>query len=84
MRQATLQRSRSRQGPSSLMTTMVADDLRHRDYLSAQVVRDLEDKIARMTQARADRITALHKIRSALAKAILAGNAAPERRANIR
>lgn len=47
------------------------------------MVRALDNKIARLTQARADRITALHKLRSALAQAILAGHADPERHENI-
>lgn len=59
-------------------------DLLHREQATAAMVRSLDEKIARLTQARADRIQALNKIRSALAQAILAGHAVPERHANIR
>ena len=60
----------------------VANDLRHRERATSNMVDALDTKIARLTQARADRITALKKIRSALAQAILAGHATPERHAN--
>ena len=41
----------------------VAESLLHREQATAQMVRALDDKIARLTQARADRIHALNKIR---------------------
>ena len=77
-----LQPTRIFQRPRSALTNTVADDLRHREQATADMVRALDDKIGRLTQARADRITALKKIRSALAQAILAGHATPERHAN--
>ena len=55
-----------------------ADDLRHREHATAQMVRALDEKIGRLTSARASRLNALKFIRSALAQAILAGPAAPE------
>lgn len=60
-----------------------ADDLRHRERAKANMLGALDDKIARLTSARAARLNALNKIRSALAQAILAGHATPERHENI-
>jgi len=54
-----------------------AADLRRREHATADMVRALDVKIDRLTQARADRIHALTKIRSAIARAIMAGPCAP-------
>jgi hypothetical protein len=55
----------------------VTADLRHREQATAQMIRAIDTKIDRLTQARADRIHALTKIRSAIARAIMAGPCAP-------
>ncbi len=54
-------------------------ELRRREQATAAMVKAIESKIARLTAARADRIKALEKTRFALARAILAGPAAPAR-----
>ena len=57
-------------GPHSRVET-----LRHRERTTGDMVSAIEAKIARLTSARAERLTALKQIRSALAEAILAGHA---------
>ena len=57
--------------------------LRHRERATADMVRAIEVKIERLTSARAERLSALQKIRSALAQAVLAGPGAHDRHANI-
>lgn len=65
-------------GPHSRVET-----LRHRERATGDMVSAIEAKIARLTSARAERLTALKQIRSALAEAILTGQAEPERHGNI-
>jgi len=74
----------SRKDPTSAphRHSRFADDLRHREHATADMVRALDEKIVRLTSARAARLNALNKIRSALAQAILAGHSDPERHAN--
>jgi hypothetical protein len=80
--QPQLQPTRIFQRPASALTNTSADDLRHREHATAAMVRTLDEKIGRLTSARAARLNALNKIRSALAQAILAGHSDPERHAN--
>ncbi len=54
-------------------------DLRRRERTTAAMVAAIEGKIARLTVARDDRVRALQQIRSALARAILAGQGDPAR-----
>ncbi len=61
------------------MRAEVTDTLRIREQATAAMVRAIEGKIDRLAAARADRIKALQVTRSALARAILAGQGAPER-----
>jgi len=53
--------------------------LRTREITTAAMVRSIESKIERLVSARADRLQALQKIRSALARATMAGQGAPAR-----
>jgi hypothetical protein len=55
------------------------DSLRTRERLTAEMVLAIDDKIRRLSVARADRARALQQTRSDLASAILAGPVAPER-----
>jgi hypothetical protein len=57
----------------------VAVVLRERERLTVEMVAAIEDKIRRLTAARAVRVKALQQTRSDLASAILAGPVAPER-----
>ena len=80
---ADVRSKRTPQETLSAPINVVADNLRHREHATAQMVRALDGKIARLTQARADRIHALNKIRSALAQASLAGQVDCNRAASI-
>ena len=52
--------------------------LREREQATAAMVGAIERKIDRLAAAHAERLQALQKIRSALARATLAGQGAPE------
>ena len=53
-------------------------DLRHREQRTVETVRNLEEKISRLTAAHAERVQALARLRSDLARAIVAGPVAPD------
>ncbi len=54
-------------------------NLRQREVETARMVAAIESKMARLAAARVDRIRALEKTRSAIARAIMAGQCAPAR-----
>jgi hypothetical protein len=59
-------------------------DLRQRERVTAAMVAGIEKKIQKLTQARADRLRALAKIRTGLAREILHGHGTPTCHENTR
>lgn len=56
-----------------------AESLRNRERITEEMVRGIAAKIAMLQQARADRLRALAKIRTGLAREILHGHGTPTR-----
>jgi hypothetical protein len=56
----------------------ITGDLRRRERTTAAMVAAINEKIARLTAARDDRVKALQQIRSAISRAVLAGQGVPE------
>jgi len=52
--------------------------LRQREFATEAMIRQIDEKLTRLGTARRDRAAALNRIRCELARALIAGPAAPE------